>query len=270
VYSTFSLSLAVNVNKVMFTLTANDNEKVEYTQQDFAQYIAKHQHPHKSKGSLTQEINNLYKNFVEEKVLAFEDSRLEKKYPEFRLLMKEYEDGILLFDLTDKKVWSKAVKDTAGLRKFYMEHRENYKWPERVDATLYKCKDEKTAKTLLKMLKKAAKKNWSEEDVLNKLNENSKLNVSSEQDIYAKGDNAVIDNSEWKENNIQIIKTDDEQVYVVKINKVLPQSYKTIDEARGIITSDYQNYLEEEWVKELKEKYPVKIHEEVFKSIIKQ
>ena len=261
---------AKRLNKVMFSLTANDNEKAEYTQQDFAQYIAKHQHPHKSKGSVVQEINNLYNKFVEEKILAFEDSRLEKKYPEFRLLMKEYEDGILLFDLTDKKVWSKAVKDTAGLRKFYMEHRENYKWPERVDASIYKCKDEKTAKVFVKLLKKAEKKNWSEEEVLNKVNENSALNVSVENGVFLKGENPVIDKAEWKENTKQIIKTDDGQIYVVKINKVIPPTYKTIEEARGLITSDYQNYLEEEWVKELKAKYPVKIHEEVLKSIIKQ
>ncbi len=261
---------AKSLNKFMFGLYASDGQKAEYTQQDFARYIAKHQHPHKqNKGSVQKELTNLYNKFVEEKVLAFEDSRLEKKYPKFRLLMQEYQDGILLFDLTDKKVWSKAVKDTAGLRQFYMEHRENYKWPQRVDATLYKCKDEKTAKTLAKLLKKAVKKNRSEKEVLDKINENSTLNVQEEKGIFAKQDNPVIDLAEWKDNNIQIVESDN-QYYVVKINKVIPPTYKTIDEARGIITSDYQNYLEEEWVKELKQKYPVKLHEDVLQSIIKQ
>lgn len=102
------------------------------------------------------------------------------------------------------------------------------------------------------------------------MNENSALNVSVENGVFLKGENPVIDKAEWKENTKQIIKTDDGQIYVVKINKVIPPTYKTIEEARGLITSDYQNYLEEEWVKELKAKYPVKIHEEVLKSIIKQ
>jgi peptidyl-prolyl cis-trans isomerase SurA len=150
-----------------------------------------------------------------------------------------------------------------------MEHRENYKWPARVDATIYQCQDAKIAKTLLKALKKATKKNLNEKEVLDKLNENSTLNVQEENGLFAKGENPVIDLTEWKDNYIQIVKSGD-QYYVVKINKVMPPTYKTIDEARGIITSDYQNYLEEEWVKELKQKYPVKLHEDVLKSLIKK
>ena len=68
--------------------------------------------------------------------------------------MREYRDGILLFDLTDQKVWSKAVKDTAGLQAFYQKNKNNYLWGERADVTTYRCIDEKIAAEVRKMLSK--------------------------------------------------------------------------------------------------------------------
>jgi len=88
-------------------------------------------------------LQQSYKEFVDESVINFEDANLESKYPEFRNLLKEYRDGILLFDLTDQKVWSKAVKDTSGLKAFYEKNKNNYLWDERAEVTTYKCANEK-------------------------------------------------------------------------------------------------------------------------------
>ena len=74
-------------------------------------------------------------------VLQYEKDRLDQKYPEFRYLMEEYHDGILLFNITDDKVWSKAVKDTAGLQQYYDLHKKNYKWQTRADVSKYSTRD---------------------------------------------------------------------------------------------------------------------------------
>ena len=70
-------------------------------------------------------------------------------YPDFRNLMGEYRDGILLFELTDKKVWSKAVKDT-GVETFYEKNKNNYMWADRLDATVYTCANAEVAKEVKK------------------------------------------------------------------------------------------------------------------------
>src|ERR1043165_8898857 len=88
---------------------------------------------------LTELMKSMYKTWVEETIVSFEDSQLEKKYTDFANLYREYRDGILLFDLTDQKVWSRAVKDTAGLRAFYEKNKNNYMWEERAEVTIYKC-----------------------------------------------------------------------------------------------------------------------------------
>ena len=78
--------------------------------------------------------------------------RLEAKHDDFRLLMEEYHDGILLFELTDEKVWSKAVKDTAGLEA-YAAHVGDFMWGMRAEVDIFA--DEKAVKAARKAVKKA-------------------------------------------------------------------------------------------------------------------
>src|SRR5690606_37886639 len=105
-----------------------------------------------SNTNISELMKGIYKTWVEEKTVEYEDSQLELKYKDFANLYREYRDGILLFDLTDQKVWSKAVKDTAGLRAYYEANKNNYLWGERAEVTVYKCLDSKIAKECRKML----------------------------------------------------------------------------------------------------------------------
>src|SRR5690606_11129760 len=134
-------------NKEIFSLAGKS-----YTQNDFAEFLER-QMTVSARKEPKEVVQDNYSNWVEESVVNFEDTQLEKKYPEFANLYREYRDGILLFDLTDQKVWSKAVKDTAGLREFYEKNKEKYMWGERADVTIYKCIDDKVAKDVRKMLK---------------------------------------------------------------------------------------------------------------------
>ena len=243
-------------NKELFTLGGK-----KYTQNDFAKYIESHQtnRPNMDNNMFLQQS---YKSFVEETVITFEDNNLENKYPEFRNLLKEYRDGILLFDLTDQKVWSKAVKDTSGLKEFYEKNKNNYLWDERADVTTYSCANEKIAKEVRSMLKKKK----SEKEILEVVNKSSQLNVSVETITYLKGENKDVD-ANWKEGVVaNNLKKEGKEVVMV-INKVMPKTPKTIAEAKGIITADYQNYLEKEWLNYLKNKYTVKVNDEVLSTV---
>lgn len=234
----------------------------KYTQKDFANYIFKRQRKQK-KSDIKTYINNQYENFIADEMIAFEDSRLEDQYPEFKALMKEYRDGILLFDLTDKKVWSKAVKDTAGLKVFHEKNKNNYMHPERFDVVIYSCKDDAVAKKVRDELKKGK---LTDEKILELINKDSQLNLKVEKGVYSKEDKEVLQKSELK-NGLNANVNFNNQVVFVKLNKTIPPTPKTLTEAKGPITSDYQNFLEKEWLDSLKAKYPITVNNDVLYSI---
>lgn len=234
----------------------------KYTQKDFANYIFKRQRKQK-KSDIKTYINNQYENFIADEMIAYEDSRLEDQYPEFKALMKEYRDGILLFDLTDKKVWSKAVKDTAGLKVFNEKNKNNYMHPERFDVVIYSCKDDAVAKKVRDELKKGK---LTDEKILELINKDSQLNLKVEKGVYSKEDKEVLQKSELK-NGLNANVNFNNQVVFVKLNKTIPPTPKTLTEAKGPITSDYQNFLEKEWLDSLKAKYPITVNNDVLYSI---
>ncbi|MBI3519368.1 MAG: peptidylprolyl isomerase [Bacteroidetes bacterium] len=256
-------SKADKLTKDLFSLTTPDGVKTTYAQKGFAKYIESHQ-TSRAKMDNNMFLQQSYKNFVDETIINFEDANLEAKYPEFRNLLKEYRDGILLFDLTDQKVWSKAVKDTAGLKEFYEKNKNNYLWDERAEVTTYKCTDAKIAKEVRALLKK----NKTEKEITEAVNKTSQLNVIPENITYLKGENKDVD-ANWKQG---VVATDikdakDNKITILVINKLLGKTPKTIAEAKGMITADYQNYLEKEWLAYLKNKYTVKVNEDVLNTV---
>jgi peptidyl-prolyl cis-trans isomerase SurA len=235
---------------------------IPHTQPQFAEYVNDHQVKREAAGTPYVIANNLYNDWVKEVALAYEEKKLDSLYPDFRNLMQEYRDGILLFELTDKKVWSKAVKDTVGLKEFYDKNKSNYMWGDRVDATVYYCADANIAKEVRKQMKKID----DDDTLMARINKTSQLNLQIKSGKFAKGDNEVIDKVKW----VQGITPDmmqDKQVVFVYIKKVLPSTPKSLDEAKGIITADYQNQLEKEWISSLRAKYPFTINQDVVNTI---
>lgn len=252
-------SKASNLNKPMFVLNGN-----KYTQTQFATYLEKHQGD-SPKEEANSVLKNRFKSWVEEEIVSFEDTRLSEKYADFRTLLKEYRDGILLFDLTDRKVWSKAIKDSVGLQDYYDELKSNYKYPRRADAVIYKSKDEKNANKALKIIQKETAKGTAPAEIVKIVNAKGEI-ITYESNVYAKGDNAVLDEFEWKSGISNVILSKD-NFYIIHINKVMEPSVKPITEIKGIVISEYQNYLEKEWIRELKAKYTVVVNQEVLNSI---
>lgn len=254
-----------SVEKLNNTLFRIGEEKT--TQADFAQFLSQNQSKQASTTSVEALIRKSYEFFKEKAIIDYEDARLEQKYPEFRLLMQEYRDGILLFEITDENVWSKALKDTAGLESFYEDNKFNYMWGKRVSVNIYKAANEKMAKSARKLVAKRTKKNLSVDDVLTKVNKSSQLNLQSESGLFSKGDNEMVDKVEWAPGLSENIINEDGTVTFIEIVEVKEPMPKSLTEARGLITADYQNFLEKRWVDILKSKYDVKINRDVFKTI---
>ncbi len=257
-YGSWDPSKGARLNAVLFEL---DGKK--YTQQDFINYLAdKQTRRRKSAGSLEAFGNDMYAQFVDETVFNYEDSKLEEKYPEFRALMREYHDGILLFELTDMMVWTRAVRDSAGLDAFYQDNKENYKYGERAEGVFYICSDSKVAATAQKM----ARKGKSDEDIRKKLNKISDLSVRMEEFKAEREKHDFLSKVDWQPGVSDTFEHKN-QVAFVHIHKIHPPEPKPLSEVRGLVTAAYQNHLEQEWIQELRKKYFIDVKDDVLMSI---
>ncbi|MCF8465419.1 MAG: peptidyl-prolyl cis-trans isomerase [Flavobacteriales bacterium] len=252
---------AKDLKATVFTI-GKDN----YTQADLAAYIGSHQSRRKEE-PLVVILNGLYNQFVEESLLAYEEAKLPQKHPEYKALLKEYRDGILLFDLTDNKVWSKAVKDTAGLKSFHEKNSDKFMWGKRLDAEIYHCQKDSIVEPLKAALAKKAKKGKpTKEEILQEFNANSQLNLRVEQGNYEENDEEILKNAKWEKGLYGPFKDGQNQVLIL-VNSVLEPTAKSLKEARGLVTADYQNFLEKEWIAELRGKYKYTANRELLKQI---
>lgn len=178
--------------------------------------------------------------------------------------MKEYRDGILLFELTEQKIWSKASKDTLGLEAFYNTNKQNYMWAQRADASVYTFNT--TDKKILDKFRALLKKGLTDQELLENINNDSTSILSVDRRKYEKGDNTMVDNAKWIKGETAET-TMDGKTTIVKINEILAPEPKKLNEARGLVTANYQDFLEQQWIKELRSKYQYQVNQEVLSSI---
>ncbi len=245
-----SQSTLTKYSKPIFTLAGKD-----YFQKDFIEFTAKYRPA--TNQSVDRLMESLYNSYIEKMVIAYEDSQLENKYPEFKALVQEYYDGMLLFELTNKKVWSKAVNDSIGIKEFYNANAKKYMWGERVDANLYVCKNQTVADLVRNMILKGK----SKEEIITVVNKNDPLNVQI--------DNKIFDNADKLKVGLSgdIPSKESKQIVLIDVLKVLPPAVKPLKDCKGNVVADYQKLLEKEWLKELRKKYKVDINKEVLSTI---
>ena len=234
-----------------------------YSTVDFALFLGKNK---KATFASYDELENMYNRFVSNELVNYEKTQLERKYPEFKALLKEYRDGILLFEITDQKVWSKAVKDTAGLKAFYEANKTKYMWPDRIDGKIFSSSNKKIAKKAYKLEKKGK---IASDSIANYLNKDSQLNIKLETGVFEKDTHDFLKGQNWKKGVNKPRLINGKYVFVV-VNKEMPKAPKQLSEARGIITADYQEYLEKKWLEELKAKHKIEVNKEVLYSITKK
>jgi len=196
---------------------------------------------------------------------AYYDDNLETEFVEFANVMEEYRDGLLLFDLMEKEIWEKAKTDTVGLQKFYNDHKMEHLWKNRVEATIL-------SSTKMDMIKKALallKKKTEPQKIKEKLNVDTIINVMANTGVFEEGSDALPKATKYEVGISDIFK-EGEYYFVLKVDKLLPAGVKTLEECKGKIINDYQQYLEKGWVDDLKQEFTVKINKDVFEKVKKQ
>jgi peptidyl-prolyl cis-trans isomerase SurA len=239
----------------------------DFTVKDFAEYCRKNTKTRlkydRSK-PLNEVTAELYNDYVNDMVMEFEEQHLEEKYPDFKSLMREYEEGILLFEATKISVWDKANQDTIGLEQFFNSHNAKYKTDEKLKAefyTIFSSKKKEADKIIA-----FARKNTGA-GTLNKFNRKKTLVEYSEGEYDRRAREVM--GVEWKENQISGIAYNEKDTRFVKVLKIFPSRQKSLSEARGYAVADYQDYLESQWIKQLKEEFSVQINESVLKLLIR-
>ena len=210
---------------------------------------------------------NLPAEMSDADIKAYADEHLEAKYPELKNLVQEYHDGILLFEVSLREVWDKAAKDTAGLEAYFKANKKNYTWEKpRWKGYMVQAKDKSSAKAAQAIIK-SANPDSIQSYIAKRVNCDSVTYVKVQHGLWEKGKNAAIDKFGFKDKKVEYT-PNEAMPEVVCIGKVLKAPEVWSDE-KGKVTTDYQDYLEAEWIKQLRAKYPVVINEEVWKSIKK-
>jgi len=344
--------------------------KKSYSIQEFFEYVYQRQVPRTDLKTPSHYMKVLYDKFVEKSTFDFERNLLEEKYPEYKLLVNEYKEGMLLFQIMNDKVWNKALVDTVGAKKFYEKNVENYKWDSRAELAIFDCSDNFILQSvkdnlevgvfpvedisfekiyfsqndialnnnadlgrLSKLLKenpdlvleivghadpaenttladsRAKKvrnylqnkgidisrmiiKNFGNTKPISKtdrkqnrrvefsfysknlsvletnINQDNALNLKIKEGIYEQKSLSILSEIAWKEGEYLVEK--DGRVFLIQVKKVMSADYKTFQETKGKVITDYQSFLEKEWLEELRQKYPIEVNQKTLELLLTQ
>ncbi len=239
-----------------------------YSVYDYAKYMAKYRF--KRPATVEMSINHFYNQYLQKTITDYINSQLENDYPEFRFLLQEYHDGILLFNLMEQKVWMKAARDSVGLLKFYNDHKERFVWKDRIEALVVTSKDKEQVDKAYSFAndfynnKIAADKIWK-----SICSDTTEACFNCQVMLFEKGDNQILDSIGWDMGISPIVFKDGKYGFFVK-KRIEPGRPKTYEEAKGSVIADYQEFLEKQYITELRKKYPVTVDQKVLASLVKK
>lgn len=275
VYGRFAASL---VDSTFLNFSWKPVEKVESTPllefggdyrvglEQFQEFLRKNSRKRVSMGRTTNSATvaaALYDEWVEEQLMAYAESRLEVDFPEFAALMREYREGILLFEATKIEVWDKASEDTTGLNQFFARHQQDYQWEERANVSRYVVN---VASGIDVNDVYAYAKDHSMDATLDKF---GRAKIDASADDYELSRLSEIGELTAKAGSITPVSNDMRKGVATfsKVEALLPSRNKELREARGYVIADYQDQLEREWVEQLRQQYPVQVNKKVLAKL---
>lgn len=244
-------------NKPLFMLG-----KQKFVQKEFAEYMQSNYRGVRRDNAITV-VDEQYRKWEKQAILDYEESQLAGKYPAFKALVTEYHDGILLYEIMSDMVWNKAMKDTTGLQSFYESNKGDYLWGKRYDADVFECYASDIAEKAHTLLQNDT---IEVVEVVKAINEDSELVIRHRNSKFDVNKTAYLKGRDLKLGLNAPFEVDG-KFYVIRVQEILDPAQKEFSEAKGAITSDYQNHLEKEWLKKLETKHAVEINTEELYSI---
>lgn len=231
------------------TIKASTAELMQYLKND-------RQFTNKRKATL---IDKLISDFTDEKIIDFEKTKLSDKYPDYRFLLNEYHDGLLIFEISQKEIWNKASKDSSGIANYYAANKSNYFYPEKINGRTVFTKDKKAFKTVKNKL--ALNPQISNDSLKSFFDPEQVKCITGE---FEKGEYQAIDKQYWniKKSEGQV---DENYPYAFTTGDVIAQKQKTLDDTKGQVIADYQTEIEKKWIVTLNEKFSPVIQSKALK-----
>lgn len=245
-------------DKTVFTI---GNQSFSYA--EFGRHLMSAQRNYANKkGDFSVVVDKEFEKFFEKSILQYREDNLESENEDFANILKEYRDGLLLFDLMEKEIWNKASKDSVGLQEYYQKHKDKYQWSDRIDVVIATSADENFAKKASKMMKK----DKSEEDIRKALDTQGKKNIIFTKGIFNTNDPKLPENLKI-EQGVSEIYSHNDAFHVINIKAVLPAGHKTLEEAKGNVINDYQNEIEANWIDSLYKRFKVEVNEKALERV---
>ncbi len=248
------------VNEKTILFSYNNNAKVSVG--DWIQYL---RNSNKAQSSnLHETYKVVFPDFIAASSINNYRNRLQDFNVDFKNQLKEFKEGNMLFEVMEKKVWGKASGDSTGLLQYYNQHKEKYLWNASAEAIIFSCANENIAKKSIEELEKG--KTWK--DVMS----DNSLQVQADSGRFELSQVPVIDRTNFTVGLVTspVVNKNDGTVVFTKILKLYPDhQQRNFENARGLVINDYQNYLEEKWVEQLKKQYPIKVNDKAFETLLK-
>jgi peptidyl-prolyl cis-trans isomerase SurA len=206
----------------------------------------------------------LFEKFITTSVMDYYKKHLEDYNADFRYQMDEFKDGNVLFEIMERNVWGKASADVNGLQKYYTENKSKYLWNASANIIVFNCSGKAIAEEARTAILNG--KDWK------KIAEESNNNIQADSGRFELAQLPVVLDSKAAEgyvSEIVVSPVDGNTSFIKLIHHYGANLQRSFDEAKGMVINDYQNILEEKWIAELKNKYPVKINDAVFQSLLK-
>ncbi|MDD7317819.1 MAG: peptidylprolyl isomerase [Prevotella sp.] len=203
----------------------------------------------------------------EKNLLEVRAAELSASDPDMKNLIREYYDGLLLYEISSRTVWDKAAKDEAGLQNFFKKNKKRYAWDKpRFKGIAYHVKNEADKKAVAQCVKGLPFDKWVAK-LRTTFNSDSIIRIRVEKGIFKEGENAVIDKMVFKKDTV--VKPVEGYPIDATYGKLLKKGPESYDDVRGLVTADYQEELEKAWVNELRKRYTVVVNEDVLDTVNK-
>ncbi|MEZ4857196.1 MAG: peptidylprolyl isomerase [Flavobacteriaceae bacterium] len=247
-------------NKTIFTIGTKS-----HSYHEFANYIFERQDKAKLYKQKKLFLETLYDEFETDMLNNYFKEELEKENDEYAGIIQEYRDGLLIFEVMEKNVWSKAKKDTLEQKEFFNKNIDKYQWKKRVDAFIFNSSKKENLLEVQNLLQQ----NKTPEEIKAQMNKDNKVNILLTSGVFELDSKEIPSNFEAKE-GLSKIYEGDTTFTLLQVNAIVPPGPKKMEEVKGRVISDYQNEVEKNWVQSLKEKYEVEVNNNTLKKIKKE
>lgn len=237
----------------------------QFSYNDFGVYLTNTKRNSTTKVTLKTLVTNKYESFLNDNLVIYQEDNLEFENEDYAHIVAEYRDGLLLFDLMETTIWNTAKSDSTEIAKFYDDNKGNYVKPKRIDAVVASSAKQKTLKKVSKLLAK----DMEVERIKSLVNSNDNIDVIFTSAIMDSEHQALPKAFNFQKGISKIYKHNGAFV-LIKVKDVLPEEQKTLEEAKGSVISDYQNFKEQNWLNGLAEKYKIELNKDVLNSVKSQ